>query len=384
MKVVAAMNAFKGCATAAEACSAVARGVHKFNPEITVEQLPVADGGDGLIETLQDTLARQGYKPLETVVTGPYGKMTRCTLLGKERSCIIEMAQCSGLCLQPVSELKSRKATSYGLGEAVIFAISHGFRDIKIGLGGSATNDGGAGFAQALGARFYDQSGAEILRPVCGEDLAGLSAVDADSLDPRVKQTKFTGTCDVSNPLLGPEGATAVFGRQKGAAPEDLALLEQGMQNYARLLQQATGSSYADTPGAGAAGGMGAALLWFCHAQMRQGIEVVLDLLDFDRVLEGSSLVITGEGRMDAQSAYGKAPAGVAARAKQQKIPVAALCGSLADDAVQLYAAGIDAMFAICDGPLTLEQSMQRAAPLIEKCSCNLIRTFCCGRCRQV
>lgn len=380
MKAVVAMNAFKGCLSAAAACSAVARGLHKFNPALEVVQIPVSDGGDGLIEALQDTLIRRGFHKLETVVTGPYGKMTPCTLLGKDDCCLIEMAQCSGLALHPVSELRAAKSTSYGLGEAVIFALSHGFKDIKIGLGGSATNDGGAGFAQALGVRFFDRDGEEILRPVCGEDLASLSAVDVSTIDPRVEQAEFTGTCDVSNPLLGPEGATAVFGPQKGAGKEDLELLEQGMQHYSRLLQRESGCNYADTPGSGAAGGMGAALLWFCHASLRQGIEVVLELLEFDAALAGCSVVFTGEGRMDAQSAYGKAPAGVAFRAKQYHLPVLALCGSIAADAQILYASGIDAMFAVCDGPLSLEQSVQQAPELLEKCSCNVIRTFCARR----
>ena len=296
-------------------------------------------------------------------------------MLIKDEHCIIEMAQCSGLTLEKPELRRAINATTKGLGEAVKHALSLGCRRFSIGLGGSATNDGGAGFIQALGGRFFAMDGAEILKPLCGADLINIGRIDISNLCSELKDCEFTGTCDVSNQLLGPNGATHIFGPQKGLLDNDLELLEQGLSNYVAVLGE-RGSACMDRPGAGAAGGLGFALLWCCHAKLKSGIDEVLDLLHINANLPGADLVLVGEGRMDRQSCQGKAPVGVARRAKQFGLPVIALCGGLSDDAVALYDYGIDAMFSICPRPLTLQESMAQSEHLLQMAAANAFRLF--------
>ncbi len=376
MKVIIALDSFKGSCSAADACAAVARGIHDYNAQIDTVCLPISDGGEGLIDALSENLTAQGYRRVTIEITGPYLNKTPCSMLIKGTDCIVEMAQCAGLELEPASARRAVNATSYGLGEAVAYALNLGCRSFRVGLGGSATNDGGAGFVQALGVRFYTKDGAELTRPVCGRDLINLGRIDISGLHPGVSQSSFTGTCDVNNPLLGSNGATYIFGPQKGLQSGDLELLESGMRNYADLLTLSTSRDCRDLAGAGAAGGMGAALLWFCNASLQSGIDEVLDLLSMDKVLPGSSLVFVGEGKMDRQSSQGKAPIGVAKRAKRHEIPVVALCGCVDDSASILYDCGIDSMFSICTHPMTLEQSIEDCKVLLRKGACNIIRLF--------
>lgn len=378
MKIIVALDSFKGSCSAEEACSAVEQGILSYNKDINVVKLPISDGGEGLIDALIPTLGAAGYRTERIEVTGPYLKNHPCVLLIKDEHCIIEMAQCAGLTLEPAATRRALNATTFGLGQAVNYALSIGCRRFSIGLGGSATNDGGAGFVQALGGRFFDREGHEILRPVCGRDLPELSRVDAGHLNPQLRSCSFTGTCDVANPLLGPNGATYIFGPQKGLQPGDLELLEHGMEHYAKLLGEA-GREFCEMPGAGAAGGLGFALLWSCGAKLKSGIDEVLDLLGIDELLPDADLVVVGEGRMDSQSCQGKAPVGVARRAKRFKLPVVAVCGGITDDATALYDYGIDAMFSICPRPLTLAQSMEQGGELLTRAAHNLIRFFACA-----
>lgn len=376
MKIVVALDSFKGSISASDACNAVISGIHKCDSNIECIACPISDGGEGFIDSLAAVLQHQGYEIKNIEVLSAYQQQVNAKILVKDESCIIEMAQSCGLELQDISKRRCLHATSYGLGQVVSYALSLGCTDIKIGLGGSATNDGGIGFAQALGAIFYDQNDNKLDHILTAQDLALIAKIDASACLNKFKNVKVVGTCDVANPLIGDNGATYIFGPQKGMKDGDLQLLENAMQNYARVLVKDLNSDFINVSGAGAAGGMGAALMYFCNAQLERGIEVVLDTLDFDQKLQDANLVIVGEGCMDGQSAKGKAPVGVAAHAKKYNLPVIGLCGCIKDDANILYKHNIDAIFSICNKPMNLQESMQNAYTLLEKISENLSRFF--------
>ena len=377
LKVVVAMDSFKGSCSAFEAGEAVKKGILNVRADAEVLNLPISDGGEGLIEALEQPLLLDNFKKTTLEVTGAYGEKTSCAFMCNTHSAVLEMAQSCGIWKYDRAKLDARETTTYGLGQTVAYALQHGIRFFKIGLGGSATNDGGAGFAQALGAKFYDKDHALLPSPIKSKDLARIASVDMSDFNQDVLSSDFIGTCDVTNPLLGENGATYIFGKQKGASSEVLQELEDGMKNYAKVLTDYFHKDCADIAGAGAAGGMGAALMFFCNAKLQSGIDTVLDLLKFDEKLKGSNLVIVGEGRMDGQSINGKAPVGVSLRAQKQNIPAIAICGSHTDDAKALYNCNIQAMFSICDGPMALEQSIKNAEKLIEKTAENAIRVYC-------
>ncbi len=379
LKVVAALDSFKGSVSSFEAGQAVARGIRAAFPEAEVINLPVSDGGEGLIETLAPALTKEGFRKTAVKVTGAYGEKTSCTLLLSKDAAVIETAQCCGLYKYPKDKLNPFYATSRGVGEAVLKAIKKGAKKITLGLGGSAVNDGGAGLAQALGAGFYRKDGSLMADPVTGDDLNDIGSVDLTKLRKNLRGCQILCTCDVSNPLLGENGATYIFGPQKGAKAWQLNLLEEGMANYARVINAALGQDYAEEPGAGAAGGLGFALKALAGATLKSGIDTVLDLLGFDQSLEGCSLVITGEGRLDGQSLSGKAPLGVAERAARYNVPAIALGGQYTKDAAALYEHNIKAVFSVCPGPMSLEESMENAAALIESVAQNAVRLFVSG-----
>lgn len=376
LKIVVAMDSFKGSCSAFDAGEAVKRGILRVKKDAEVVNLPISDGGEGLIDALEQPLLGEHFVKKTMQVTGAYGEKTTCCFMQNEHSAVLEMAQCCGIYKYDRNKLDVRETTTYGLGECVAKALSEGIRFFKIGLGGSATNDGGAGFAQALGAKFFDKEGQLIPSPIKSKDLSKIGSVDMSAFNKEVLSSDFVGTCDVTNPLLGKLGATFVFGKQKGASPEVLKELEDGMSNYAKILSDYFGSDCINISGAGAAGGMGAALLFFCNAKLQSGIETVLDLLKFDDKLQGCDLVFVGEGRMDGQSINGKAPVGVSLRAAKHGIPAIAICGSYTDDASALYDCNIQAMFSICDGPMLLEQSISNAQRLIEKTVENALRVY--------
>ena len=379
MKILVAMDAFKGSLSAAEACAAAAEGVHDWDPAAEVQVLPLSDGGEGLLAALRPILPPDSWREVSVPVCGPYGRSTVCTILTDGTSAIIEMAQCCGLLLQEAGARDCKQASSYGLGQALAHALALGCTDIRLGLGGSATNDGGAGFAQALGARFYDRSGTLLTHPLRGQDLMELGRIDATTLNPALRQARISGCCDVSHVLLGSQGATMVFGPQKGATTSDLALLEQGMRHYAALLQQTFGRDLTEVPGAGAAGGLGVAVLHFCSGELSSGIDAVLDLLHFEERLQDCALLLTGEGQLDAQSARGKVISGAARRGRACGTAVVALCGSLGPGAGELLEQGVCAMFAISRGPITCEQSMTEAAALLRQEARNVMAVFAAG-----
>lgn len=377
MKVVVALDSFKGSCTAHNACEAVATGFKKALHDSEILCCPISDGGEGLIDSLYGVLQEQGFVKHHHTVLGPYQGQVKASFLYNEQQgeAIVEMAQCSGIELNLNHPREGEKATTYGLGQLIGHILSLKCRTIKIGLGGSATNDAGAGFAQALGAKFYDSHDQLITEPLCGSMLSKIARVDTSELDAALKDVEIFGTCDVTNPLTGSNGATYTFGPQKGIKVQNLATLDEAMQSFADLMNAHYKRSVDTVAGAGAAGGMGAALLWFAHGTLERGIDIVMRTLKLEEKIKDSSLVIVGEGRIDGQSLQGKAPLGVAKLAKEHKIPVIALCGSIGANAEALYEHGINAIYSLCNGPMTLDEAMSNAEELIEKLSYNIART---------
>ena len=371
MRIVVAPDSYKGSACAMAVAKAMERGIHQVFPTAEVCKVPIADGGEGTVEAL--VTATQGQFR-QTLVIGPLGQPVTAQwgILGDGKTAVIEMAAASGLPLLTPEQRNPRLTTTFGTGELLRAALDAGLRKIILGIGGSATNDGGMGMAQALGIRFMGDDGAEL--PYGGAALARLKQIDLSGLDPRLRNAEITVACDVDNPLCGPRGASAVFGPQKGATPELVAELDAALAHFAEVATQATGRQAADQPGAGAAGGLGAAMLFFTSAQLRPGVDIVLDAVRFAEVVKGAAFVITGEGRTDFQTAFGKAPVGVAKVAKPFKVPVFCISGALGEGTDTLLSHGIDALLSICDKPMTLEEAMNTGENLIEAATARLCR----------
>ncbi len=371
MRIVVAPDSYKGSVSALGVSQAMERGILRVFPEADVRKIPIADGGEGTVDAL--ITATHGTRHLREV-TGPLGERVAAHwgVLGDGQTAVIEMAAASGLPLLTPEQRNPRISTTYGTGELMRAALDAGLRKIIIGIGGSATNDGGAGMARALGARFMADDGQEL--PDGGAALARLTHIDLAGLDPRLRESQITVACDVDNPLCGPRGASAVFGPQKGATPEIVAELDAALGHFASVARKATGRAAAELSGAGAAGGLGAGLMFFTPAKLKPGVEIVLDAVDFAGVVKGAAFVITGEGRTDFQTAFGKAPVGVAKVAKQFNIPVFCVSGGLGEGADDVLAQGIDAVMSICDRPLTLDACMSAGSALIESASERLCR----------
>ena len=371
MKVVIAPDSYKGCLSALEVAKAMERGVLSVFPSAEVRKIPIADGGEGTVAAL--VTATNGQLR-QTEVTDPLGNkiIAHWGVLGDGRTAVIEMAAASGLPLVPKEKRDPRVTTTYGTGELIKAALAEGLAKIIIGIGGSATNDGGTGMARALGVRFLDAAGQEVAAG--GGSLAEICQIDATGLDPRLKNTEIVVACDVDNPLCGTRGASAVFGPQKGATPEMVQQLDAGLAKYASCARQATGRDVAEKAGAGAAGGLGAGLMFFTPAQLKPGVEIVLDAVGFSDIVRDADFVITGEGRTDFQTAFGKAPVGVAKVAKTHGVPVFCISGGLGEGADDVLAQGIDAVMSICDRPLSLEECMAAGAQLIEPAAARLCR----------
>jgi glycerate kinase len=353
------------------------RGVRAVFPHAEVITVPIADGGEGTVAALLDATHGQ---PRTTGVRGPLGEPVEAVwgVLGDGRSAVIEMAAASGLPLVPRERRDPALASTFGTGQLVRAALEEGLSPLVVGIGGSATNDGGAGFARALGVRFLDADGRELAEG--GAALAALARIDLRGLDPRLASTEVLVACDVDNPLTGPRGASAVFGPQKGASPAMVAQLDAALGTYARVASAATGREVAQRPGAGAAGGLGAGLMYFTKARLMPGVELVLEATGFDALLAGVTLVLTGEGRTDGQTAMGKAPVGVAAAAKRHGIPVVCLSGGLGEGADAVLAQGIDALAAVVPGPMALEEAMANGEALIEAAAARVCRLLKLGR----
>ncbi|MGB3258455.1 MAG: glycerate kinase [Ornithinimicrobium sp.] len=359
-RVLIAPDKFKGSLTAADVCAAVSRGLHRHGA-VSVTSCPVADGGDG---TIAAALAA-GYAEVPVTVSGPTGMPVSTLYARRGDTAVVELADVSGLMRLPDERLEPLTASSRGTGEVMAAAIDAGCTQLVLGIGGSASTDGGAGLLSALGARLLDGEGADLADG--GAALASLVRLEVDALTSRMQGVTLTVACDVDNSLTGPHGAAAVYGPQKGADSVDVEQLDVALGHWADVVTELTGEDVRDAPGAGAAGGVGYAGLALLSAELRPGIDLVFDLVGFEEHLDGVDLVITGEGSLDEQTLNGKAPAGVAAKARSRGIPVVAVCGRTTLSPQRLHEAGIEATYALCDLEPDLGRSMTHAAGLLEQ-----------------
>lgn len=361
MRILIAPQSLKGSLTAAEAGQAIAQGVETVFPEAEIDIVPVADGGEGTVQALVDAT---GGMMVEQPVTGPLGEpvVAFLGLLGDGHTAAIEMAACAGLPLVPPERRDPRITTTFGVGELMLAALEYGCNRFIIGIGGSATNDGGAGMAQALGVSLTTDEGKEIAPG--GAALVTLSRISTEMMDVRLQTCVVDVACDVTNPLCGPTGASAVYGPQKGATPEMVTQLDAALEHYAQIIERDLGLAVRDVPGAGAAGGLGAGLLAFLHATLRPGAQIVMEAVQLEDRIRMADLVITAEGQLDSQTAYGKSVGAVAAMAKRYGLPVLAIAGGLGENYQEIYKLGVDAIAVLPSGPMTLEYAMEHAASL--------------------
>ena len=362
MKIVVAPDSFKGSVSALEAANAMEQGLRRIFPDAVIEKIPMADGGEGTVQSLVDATGghiqtHRVVAPLENEVEAQFG------ILAGGGTAVIEMASASGLTLVPADKRNPLRTTTYGTGQLIHAALEGGCRRLIIGIGGSATNDGGAGMAEALGVRLLDANGNQI--PRGGAGLGQLASIDITGLHPAIAETETVVACDVNNPLTGPDGASHVYGPQKGATPEMIETLDGHLAHFDSVLTRTLGKSFNDVPGAGAAGGLGAGLMAFLNAELQLGVDIMIDAVNLEERVKGASVVFTGEGQLDFQTAFGKTPVGVARVAKAHNIPVIAIAGGIAEGAEAVYDAGIDAMLGIVQEPMSLEDAVEDATRLI-------------------
>lgn len=373
MKIVIAPDSFKESLSAAGVASALARGLRQALPEAEVIECPLGDGGEG---TLDAVLAATGGEVREARVTGPLGEpvTARWGWLAEQRTAFVEMASASGLELVPKARRDVRVATSHGTGELLRAALDAGAERLVLAIGGSATNDGGAGVLQALGVRLLDGQG-QALAPG-GAALASLASLNLTDLHPRLAAVEVVIAADVDNPLCGPQGASQIFGPQKGASPEQVRELDAALAHFATVTAATLGRDVSEQPGAGAAGGVGFAALGFLQATFRPGIEVVAELVGLEEALQDADLAVTGEGRLDGQTLRGKTPAGVLRLAQRHGVPVVAVAGSLGEGYDALYQQGLAAAFSLVPGPLSLEEALAQAEGLLERTARDIGRLW--------
>ncbi len=375
MRFLFASDSFKGTLSSETIIELLTETAEKIFPGCETAGVPIADGGEGTVDAV--ITVTKGEKRVLTV-HGPLMEETESSygIFGGDSS-IIEMAAASGLPMVPPEKRNPLNTTTYGTGELIRDALEQGYRKISIAIGGSATNDGGMGAMRALGVRFLDKEGKEL--EGYGRDLAEVADIDTTGICPAVAEASFTVMCDVNNPLTGPEGAAYTFGKQKGGTPEILDELEAGMKNYAAVVLKKTGMDVDQIPGAGAAGGLGAALCVFLRATLKSGIETVLDLMDFDGLLEGVDLVVTGEGRIDWQSAFGKVPSGIGQRCRAKGIPAVALVGGMGDGAEKIYDFGVESILPTINGAMDIEEALERARELYVNAAERMFRLIRVG-----
>ncbi|WJY15865.1 glycerate kinase [Pectobacteriaceae bacterium CE90] len=373
MKIVIAPDSYKESLSAQEVAAQIEAGFREVFPDACYIKLPVADGGEGTVEAM---VAATNGKIVHVNVTGPLGDNIDAFfgLSGDEQTAFIEMAAASGLERVPSQLRNPLLTTSYGTGELIRSALDHGVKHCIIGIGGSATNDGGAGMVQALGAKLLDAQGASI--GFGGGELEKLAQIDISELDKRIKFCRFEVACDVTNPLTGDNGASAVFGPQKGATQAMILQLDSALKHYAAVIRHDLDIDVEQVSGAGAAGGMGAALQAFCGAELRQGIEIVTEALGLEALVRDASLVITGEGRIDSQTIHGKVPIGVARVAKRYNKPVIGIAGSLTEDVGVVHDHGLDAVFSILHNICSLEEALDNAAANVRMTARNIAATI--------
>jgi glycerate kinase len=375
MKILIAPDSFKGSNSSAAVAERIEAGVKKVFPSAEIIKLPIADGGEGTVEAL---VLGAGGQLHQAQVTGPMGKpVTAAYGILSSGIGVIEMAAASGLPLVPENERNPLNATTFGVGELLLEALDCGCTSIVIGLGGSATNDGGVGMAQALGISFKDRSGRELKLGAAG--IAELATVDTSGMNAKVSGASIVIASDVNSPLCGPKGASQVFGPQKGADVDKVKKLDNALAHLADTVKSQLGIDISDTPGAGAAGGLGYGLMAFCGAKMKPGIETVMDSLGIDKLLDGCDLVITGEGKIDGQSVFGKVPVGVAQRAKKNGVPVLAIVGGIGDGAEAVYQHGIDSIMSIFNRAIPLSEAMANGGALLEEAAERAMRIIKIG-----
>ena len=364
MRIVIAPDSFKGCLNALNVALAMSRGVQRVYPESVIDLIPMADGGEGTVEAI--LRAVRGEK-IEINVVDPLGRSIRAAygLIDNGLTAIIEMAAASGLTLLSDEERNPRMTSTQGTGELIRDAMDRGVKKILLGIGGSATNDGGAGLAVALGVRLLDAQGKEL--PQGGAALVNLVNIDMSGLDPRLEKVQIEVACDVQNLLCGPEGASAVYGPQKGANPEDIRVMEAALQNFGERLSVLTGTNLLKLVGGGAAGGLGAGVVGFLGAKLRPGSQMVLEVANADEKIQHADLVLTGEGRTDFQTAYGKVPVGVAAIAKKYKVPVLVISGAVEGPPDFLADVGIVSCFSVSERPASIEEAYMKAEDQLER-----------------
>lgn len=379
MKIILAPDSFKGNLTALQVANALEEGIRRVLPDADCVKAPMADGGEGTVQSLVDAT---GGRFIQRRVTGPAGKpvSARYGLLADTKTAVIEMAEASGLPLVSGQDKNPLFTTTFGTGELMLDAARQGAREIILGIGGSATNDGGVGMAQALGVRFLDQQGELIKTPGTGGMLDRIDRIDSAGLDPLINNIRVIVACDVNNPLCGKDGAAHVFGRQKGATPAMIKILDANLDHLGRVIKRDLNRDVAELKGAGAAGGLGAGLVAFVGAKMQSGIDIVLAATRIEAHLKDADLVITGEGRVDFQTIAGKTPVGVARAARRHQVPVVAVGGSIADDANGVFAHGIDGLESACARDMPRQEAIRHSRAHLANAAERIIRLILIGR----
>jgi len=375
LNILIVSDSYKGSLSSKKVGELISQGIRKVNMETNIMNLPMGDGGEGTVEAIVDCLGGKFdycnvIGPMGNEVNAKYGVLT-------DGTAIIEMAEASGLTLVPKDQRDILSATTYGTGQLIKDVLNKGCRKIYIGIGGSATNDGGIGMAQALGAHFRNKDGEEV--GFGGGKLASIVEVDLTELDSRIRETEIIILSDVSNPLCGPTGAAAIYGPQKGASPEQIEYLDRGLQNLASIIQSNLGVDIIEIEGAGAAGGLGMGLIVFAGGKLKSGIDTILELIDFDKKLEWADLVITGEGRIDGQSLNGKVPIGISNFASRYGVPVIAIVGSIGNGANEIYQYNIASLESCVVAPCTLEQAIENSEQNLVLAAERIMRSIVLG-----
>lgn len=380
MRLVIAPDKFKGSLSAPEAAEAMARGAAAVDPGATIDRVPMADGGEGTVTAL---VAATAGRTRQATVSGPLGEPVKAVfgLLGDGSTAVLEMAAASGLSLVPMARRDPARSSTRGTGELIRHAISQGATRIILGIGGSATNDGGAGLGQALGFRLLDSDGEELAPG--GGDLCRLDRIEAPDVSPIAGGVEILVACDVTNPLCGPRGASAVYGPQKGATPEMVEKLDRNLSRFADVVARDLSVDIRDIPGAGAAGGLGGGLVAFAGGRLERGVDLVIEAVRLRDRLQGADLCLTGEGALDAQSAFGKTAVGVSSLARSMGIPAIALAGTIGEGAEAVLHEGISAYLSICPGPISIDEAIRRGGELLERATEQAIRLYRAGRDRR-
>lgn len=370
-KIGIAPDSFKGSLTAMEAAACIEKGLKRILTNISVVKVPMADGGEGTVRAIVDST---GGKIIRRTVLNPRGRKIKAAfgLSGDKKTAVIEMAEASGLALLKPKERNPMLTSTYGTGQLVTHALKAGAKKLLIGIGGSATNDGGTGMARALGVKFLNKQGRQIAEG--GGSLQGLARIDMSGLDPRINRLEVEVACDVDNPLTGKKGASHVYGPQKGASPAMVKKLDAGLRNMARVIKHDISINILNVPGSGAAGGLGGGLMAFLGGQLRPGVDIVIDSVKLAQKFKGCDLVITGEGRMDGQTIYGKTPAGVTRVAKSLNIPVIAISGSVGKDVRKVLTIGIESYFSALQEPVEESMLPKRGPEMLEDCAEQVAR----------